>query len=46
IDAGVAANIGSVDSHATALASQTALINQTESGDATANAAQDSNISQ
>ena len=46
IDASVAANIGSIDSHATALASQTAVVHQDINADATANAAQDSTISQ
>ena len=35
IDAGVAANVGSVDSEATAVASQTAIINQDLDADAT-----------
>lgn len=46
IDAAAAANILSVDSDATALADQGVLINQTQSGDAIANAPQTSMIDQ
>ena len=46
IDASVAANIGSVDSEATAVASQTAIIQQDLDADATATAAQTSTIQQ
>jgi hypothetical protein len=47
IDAAVSANIGSVDSHATALASQTAIITQDlDNVDATATASQDATVTQ
>jgi hypothetical protein len=46
IDAAVAANIGSVDSDAVAVSQQDAIINQTIEGSATADADQDSGISQ
>jgi hypothetical protein len=46
IDASVAANIASVDSTATAIAQQTAVINQTIDGNATATAEQDAEITQ
>jgi hypothetical protein len=46
INAGVAANIGSFDSEAIAQAQQSAVINQTVTGDATATADQDSDITQ
>ncbi len=46
IDAAVAANVGSIGSEATAVAQQDAIINQNIVGDATANAEQDSEITQ
>ena len=46
IDAAVAANIGSIDCDATAVAQQDAIINQNIDGDATANADQTSDIDQ
>jgi hypothetical protein len=44
IDAAVAANIGSVDSNATAVAQQDAIITQNIEGDATASADQTSDV--
>jgi hypothetical protein len=44
IDAAVAANVGSVDSNATAVAQQDAIITQNIEGDATANADQTSDV--
>jgi hypothetical protein len=46
IDAAVAANVGSVDSQATAVAQQDAIITQDVNADATANADQQSDITQ
>jgi hypothetical protein len=46
INAGVAANIGSIDSDAIAVAEQDAIINQNITGEANANAGQDSEIQQ
>lgn len=46
IDASVAANVGSVDSNAVSIAQQTAVINQTIDGSATATSDQASDISQ
>lgn len=46
INAGVAANIGSIDSDAISVAEQDAIINQTITGEAVAEANQDSTISQ
>jgi hypothetical protein len=47
IDASVAANIGSIDSSATAVAQQTAIVTQDLDGvDATATAAQDATVTQ
>ena len=46
IDAAVAANVGSVDSEAIAVADQDAVINQNIEGSAEANADQESDISQ
>ena len=46
INAGVAANIGTVDSDAIAVAQQDAIINQNIEGEANADAGQDSDITQ
>ena len=46
IDASVSANVGSIDSDATAIAQQSAVIDQNVTGDATATGTQDSTIHQ
>ena len=46
IDAAVSANVGSIDSNATAISQQAAVITQDVTGDATATGIQDSTINQ